>query len=250
MLQNLHYLNKLRRYLGMKDALGAFTALRIKKNGIINLGFLKYPFRIRVNNIADSATFNEVLLRKEYTIPVDFTPKTIIDGGANIGLTSIFFANKYPEASIVAIEPDGGNFNLLRENTSNYPQIKLRRSAVWGHNAHLKVFDPGRGDNSYRVEETSQDDPTAFTAVGIADIMREQNWPVIDILKLDVEGAEKELFTTGYGAWLPRTRVLIVETHDRYIKGTSKAVFAAVSKYNFSCRLQGHNLVFYNEDLN
>jgi FkbM family methyltransferase len=250
MLQNLYYLNKLRRYLGIPDALAAFIALRVKKDGIIKLGFLKYPFRIRVDNIADSATFNEVLLRKEYAIGLDFIPKTIIDGGANIGLTSLFFANKYPGARIVAVEPDGGNFDLLRENTANYSAIKPMRSAIWSHNAHLKIYDPGRGDNSYRVEETTQNDPAAFTAVGIADIMRQQNWSTIDILKLDVEGAEKVLFTTGYGAWLPRTRVLIVETHDRYIKGTSKAVFAAISKYNFSCRLQGYNLVLYNEDLN
>jgi FkbM family methyltransferase len=143
-----------------------------------------------------------------------------------------------------------GNFDLLKENTANYPLVKLRRSGLWSHNVYLKLYDPGRGDNSYRVEETGRHEPGAFAAIGIADIMREQNWSTIDILKLDVEGAEKILFTSGYGAWLPRTRVLIVETHDRYIKGTSKAVFSAVSKYNFSCRLQGHNLIFYNEELN
>jgi FkbM family methyltransferase len=248
MLNQLYYFNKLRRYLGLKDAFSAYNSIRINKTGKIRLSFLKHPLRIRLNNIADSATFNEVLLRKEYLIPIDFQPKRIIDGGANIGLTSIFLANQYPGAEIISIEPDAGNYSLLQENTEPYPQIKPMLSAIWSHKAELRLVDPGRGENAYRVEEAN-DDANGFAAIGIADIMKQQNWDTIDILKLDVEGSEKTLFTTGYEEWLPKVRVLIVETHDRYIKGTSKAVFTALSKYNFSCRLQGYNFVLYNEDL-
>ena len=247
-LNNLYYLNKLRHYLGWKDALCTFNSIRLNKTGVISLSFLKHPFRMRLNNVADSATFNEVLLRKEYEVDLGFQPKTIIDGGANIGLTSVYLANRYPGVSIVSIEPDSSNFELLKENTSSYPNIRPLQSALWSHKATLKIFDPGRGENSFRVEEV-KDGEQGFTALGISDIMRENNWQTIDLLKLDVEGAEKTLFTTGYGDWLPRTKVLIVETHDRWIKGTSKAVFAAVSKYNFSCRVQGYNFVLFNEDL-
>jgi FkbM family methyltransferase len=248
MLNQLYYFNKLRRYLGWEDAFSAYNSIRVNKTGKISLSFLKHPFRIRVNNVADSATFNEVILRKEYLIPISFQPKRIIDGGANIGLTSIFFANQYPEAEIISFEPEAGNYALLQENTAPYTQIAPMLSAIWSHKVQLRLVDPGRGENSYRVEEAN-DGGNSFAAVGIIDIMRQQNWDTIDILKLDVEGSEKTLFTTGYEDWLPKVRVLIVETHDRYIQGTSKAVFTALSKYNFSCRLQGYNLVLYNEDL-
>jgi tRNA1(Val) A37 N6-methylase TrmN6 len=65
-------------------------------------------------NPYDYATFEEVLLREDYNIDFGFEPRTIIDGGANIGLTS-FFANKYPQADIVAVEPEEGNFEMLRK---------------------------------------------------------------------------------------------------------------------------------------
>lgn len=250
MLENIFYLNKLRKYLGLGDAIKAFSAIRLAKTGKIKVKTIKYPFKIRAGNNADSSTFNEVILRKEYTLNLQFTPKTIIDGGANIGLTSLFFINQYPDSQIIAIEPATDNYGILKENVSPYLNVIPIQSAIWSGKTNLKVIDNGRGANGYTVEEAKEVDKDTFTAIGIVDIMKKQNWERIDILKLDIEGSEKQVFEKDYEYWLPRTKVLIVETHDRFVKGSSKAVFATVSKYNFSCRLQGFNLVFYNEDLN
>ena len=71
----------------------------------------------------------------------------------------------------------------------------------------------------------------------------------IDILKIDIEGAEKELFSSGFENWLPRTKILFVEVHDDMKKGSSKSVFNATSKYNFRFTMQHENLVFINEDI-
>lgn len=248
MFNSVYYLNKLRQGLGFAAAVKAFIGLRITKTGKIKAPFLKHPFRLRVDVGADNATFNEVILKQGYDLELKFVPETIIDGGANIGLTSAYFANQYPGAKIVSIEPDTDNFNLLKENTKAYSNIKPLQSAIWSKKTHLKLIDKGLGANAYTVEECGNE-AGAFFATGIADIMREQNWETIDLLKLDVEGSEKEIFRAGYEEWLPKTRVLAVETHDRFLKGTSKSVFLAVSKYNFSCRIQGYNLVFYNDDL-
>lgn len=248
MLNSLHYLNRLRQSFGIADAIRAFINLRITKTGIIKVPFLKYPFRIRLNNHIDRATFHEVILRKEYFLELKFHPKTIIDGGANIGLTAVYFANEYPDAKIVSVEPDTDNYNLLKENAAPYPNITPVQSAIWSKKTWLKLVDTGRGANSFTVEECTEQ-PGAFYATSIIEIMKQQNWDVIDLLKLDIEGSEKEIFTNGYEEWLPKTRVVVVETHDRHLKGSSRAVFTAVSKYNFSCRVQGLNLVFYNDDL-
>ena len=72
---------------------------------------------------------------------------------------------------------------------------------------------------------------------------------LVDILKIDIEGSEKEIFEQGFEEWLPFTKILIVETHDRYKQGSSKAVLKAVSAYNFSLEVSGENLIFYNNDL-
>lgn len=249
MLGQLYYLNKLRRNLGIKNALSVFINFRITKSGIAHVDFIRYPFRNRLNNIADSSTFTEVIMRQEYTLNIPFTPATIIDAGANIGLTAIFFANKYPEAKIISIEPASDNFALLLENTKPYPQIQAIQSGVWSKKTNLRLIDNGRGANSYSVAEAEIADKHTFPAISIGDIMQQQNWPTIDLLKMDVEGAEKELFSNNYERWLPKTKVLVVETHDRFVKGSSRPLFAAISKLNFSCKLQGFNLVFINEDL-
>lgn len=247
MLNQLYYFNKLRKYLGWGDAFSAFKGLRINKSGVVKVSFIRHPFQIRVGNTGDSATFNEVVLRQEYDIDIALTPKTIIDGGANIGLTAIYFASKYPEAEIISIEPEPENFNLLQENTAPYPQIKAIQSGIWSHSAHLKIIDSGKGSNAFTVEETNE--LGSLPANSIAGLMQQQGWDTIDILKLDIEGSEKHVFSENYDQWLPKTRVLVVETHDRFVKGSSKAVFNAIGQYNFSCRIKGFNLVFYNNDL-
>ena len=249
MLNQLYYLNKLRKHLGFKDALNAFLALRIKNTGQIKVAFIKHPFRIRLNNKADSATFNEVILRQEYLLKLPFTPKTIIDGGANIGLTSIYLASRFPQAEIVSIEPDSENFKLLSDNTSRYPNITPIQSAIWHTSTYLRVYDTGLGANSYRVEESAAEEQGAFKAMGISDIIKQKGWDTIDVLKLDIEGSEKQVFADGYEEWLPKTKVLMVETHDRFIKGTSRSVFKTMALYNFSCLLKGFNLLFINDDL-
>ena len=60
---------------------------------------------------------------------------------------------------------------------------------------------------------------------------------------------QKEIFSNGYEEWLPKTKILIVETHDRFTKGSSKAVFTAISKYDFSCAIKGFNMIFTNQEL-
>ena len=70
----------------------------------------------------------------------------------------------------------------------------------------------------------------------------------LDILKIDIEGAEHELFKNNYDTWLPNTRCLIIELHDRMRNRSSQNFFKAISKYDFSYSHQGENLVFINNN--
>jgi hypothetical protein len=79
--------------------------------------------------------------------------------------------------------------------------------------------------------------------------MKEQQAAILDIVKLDIEGAEKAVFESNYEDWLPKTRLLIIELHDRMQPGSSKALFNALTRYNFSCETKWENLLLYNNDL-
>ena len=68
----------------------------------------------------------------------------------------------------------------------------------------------------------------------------------IDIIKIDIEGSEKEVFAIHTDLWLPKTKTLIIELHDRIVPGCSKTVFKQISKYDFSMEIMGQNLLLNN----
>jgi len=239
---------KLKQYLGFTAAAKIYRQLKTGSLSGIKMKGLRHPFAMR-NNPSDYATFMEVLVRKEYSIPFPFTPNTIIDAGGNIGLTAVFFANQFPTATIITVEPDKNNFAVLSKNIAPYKNISAINKGIWTHTSFLNVIDTGRGENSFIVEEVSTPTATTAEAIAINEIMQQQQWKTIDLLKIDIEGTEKNIFEKGFEQWLPYTKVLFVETHDRMKKGCSAAVFKAVSRYNFSCTVAGENFLFTNDDL-
>ena len=237
----------LKRYLSFGEAASVYLKMKTGNWNNFDLKKLKHSFSLR-NNPFDFATLEEVILKEEYNLNIKFNPSTIIDGGANIGLTSVFFANKYPQADIVAVEPEEGNFEMLSKNTKKYARIGLIRAGIWSHPAILSVIDEGKGNNSFTVIEVLSPQADSINAISIYDIMQERSWDTIDILKLDIEGAEKNVFGKDFEKWLPMVKILIIEFHDRMIEGCSSTVLKALSNYNFSSERKGENTIFYNKE--
>jgi len=236
----------LKKHLSFGEAASIYLKMKTGNWNNFNLKKLKYSFSFR-NNPFDFATFEEVILKEDYNLTINFNPSTIIDGGANIGLTSVFFANKYPNADIVAVEPEEGNFEMLKKNTKNYGRISLIRSGIWSHSAILSVIDEGKGNNSFTVAEILSPKVDSINAISIYDIMQERSWDTIDILKLDIEGAEKNVFEKKFEQWLPRVKILVIEFHDRMVEGCSSTVLKALSNYSFRSEIKGENTIFYNK---
>jgi len=226
---------------------GLIIYFRLKQSGRRSIGVpgIKHPVILRAGK-ADKITFREIFMRREYAIelPVSLKPEFIIDGGANIGFTSVFFANRYPGARILSVEPDAGNYQTLIENTRPYPGITPVQSALWHRRETIHVVDHGYGERGFMIEREAAG--ITLQATSIPDLMAEYKLPHIDILKMDIEGSEKEVFQEGYEQWLPRTRCLIIELHDRMKPGCSAAVFKAITRYDFSLAIRGENLIFIN----
>jgi FkbM family methyltransferase len=72
-------------------------------------------------------------------------PPVIIDAGANVGLCAVFYANRFPDARIIAIEPEPSNYEMLKKNTAPYPNITTVHAALWKENGPLRLFDTGEG---------------------------------------------------------------------------------------------------------
>src|SRR5215475_12556495 len=71
--------------------------------------------RLRIRT-TDPLLYEHILLEREYAFDLPFSPKFIVDAGANIGMASIYFARRYPGAKIFAIEPETSNFAILLKN--------------------------------------------------------------------------------------------------------------------------------------
>ncbi len=96
-----------------------------------------YPLFLRTDT-SDEPTFRQVFMNIRYEIDLPSEPKTIIDGGSNVGYASVFYSKKYPNAQVLAVEPDSSNFEMIEKNTVPYPNIQKIKSAIWGKTALFK----------------------------------------------------------------------------------------------------------------
>lgn len=233
---------------GTLNGIKLYMNRKYRKTSVVKFPFLKYPAHFRgQHHKSDLMMFGQIFYSKEYDINVPVDPKIIIDLGANVGFASVYFANRFPSAKIVALEPDNDNYKLACKNVERYDNIQLLHGAIWNREEEIHLVDKGKGEGAFSIAAGKGANVVkAFTIKGLMEMM---STDFIDVLKIDIEGAEKEIFEYGYEEWLPVTKIIIVETHDRYRKGTSKAVLSTISHYDFSLELSGENLVFYNNNL-
>jgi FkbM family methyltransferase len=210
------------------------------------------PVRLRLNT-SDVPTFLQVFTRQEYAIEFPEAPVYVMDLGANIGLAAAWFVGRFPGARIVCVEPDRDNYGMLVDNTRDYPDVLALHAAVWPEPGRLEVVrakPDGTPLGAWGVQTRALAGPGAggeadhVPALTIPEIMRRAGFPRIDLLKVDIEGAELELFSRGAEDWLPSVRYLVVETHDRFRPGTTAAVQGALAGQGFEQRRSGENLVF------
>lgn len=241
-----HRVESIRRYI---RALGAGPGIRAeaaarRKNGIFAV---KLPHGRQVwlrGGTSDSTVFEDVFITQHYKIPdyVPLSPSRIVDAGANIGLASLYFAGRWPEAEIVAIEPEADNFKMLRRNVADLNRITLVEAGIWSNSeVRLAIANPSTS-NKWGLQTKAEPDG-GIAATTIPAIMAGAAWERIDLLKLDVEGAERFLFDDSCHLWLRLVDVLIIELHDRFNDGCSRAFYRAISRYDFRQYLLGESLL-------
>jgi FkbM family methyltransferase len=114
----------------------------------------------------------------------------IIDAGANIGLSVIYFKQLFPAATIVAYEPDPQMFALLTQNTGTYTGMTLHQAAAWTEDTNLTFYTEGSLAGSSEVDFLNKGASTTVAAVRLKDELQKQH---VDFLKIDIEGAENSV---------------------------------------------------------
>ncbi len=167
--------------------------------------------------------------------------KTIIDAGANIGVETARFAVHHPEAQIIAIEAQRRNFNILEKNVKNRKSVFAEFAGLWPINTFLDIESTSVDMQAFKVTETNKN--SSLKSITIPEILHNYNLQSIDILKLDIEGAEYPLFTQGDLHWINKVNVFIIEIGDQDAEGMTQAIFNALSGIQFNSYLCGENLV-------
>lgn len=176
----------------------------------------KIPIYIRTYS-GDFDIFYEIFFRKVYQIPnMLFSPgnKNIVDLGANIGLTSLFFALQYPDAEIYSLEAEGENYKVLEQNVSFLKNIKPKYGAIDINDGKVFLSSPDLSYN-FKVSDKIVKNGREIQAYSMFSFMDLCGINHIDLLKIDIEGLEQSLLQYN-NEWLKQVDNIIIELHEPY----------------------------------
>ena len=196
------------------------------------------PFRF-VFRGSDLSAVREVLRDDEYAFlrPVlnDVSAPIVIDAGAHIGLFSLWILSEKPASRILSIEADPQTYAVLCENialsaVSDSSWRALNRAA-WGDSQPVRFTDEGQAI-SHRVSDTGTISVKGVTLDELVDRIAPDG--EIDLLKVDIEGAEEALLCANPHT-LTQVRNLVVELHPRLCEANRvetllKSSFASIER--------------------
>lgn len=217
------------------------TVLDGKKYIRVSDALLPQPLYLRPYS-SDRSVFLQVLVNKEYKCVADIfnqffrqPARNIVDCGSNIGLTSIYFSQCYPGARFVSVEPVKENLETLKLNfaAAGMTNFRIVEGGVWNEDGMLMLNDTFRDGKewSYNLREAKSSE-SGIQAYSLLKIVSEFGEPV-DILKIDVEGAEKVLFADARyaGSFLGKVKCIAMEIHDEF--GCREQIYDMLAKANF-----------------
>lgn len=193
---------------------------------------------------SDHKVYKQVLIEGELDPLNALAPKTVLDGGANIGLSAVAFATAFRNATIVCVEPDDDNIKMIRRNTARFTdRVFVVKGAMWGHATRLRIENPTGEAWAFRVLE----DPSGqIVAHSIPELIRKFGFDSgFDIVKLDIEGSEREVFS-GELDWMNQTRVVAVELHDWMTPGIGDSARRAFDQSHWSRTQKGEYQFYWN----
>ena len=218
-------------------------------NSNVELYIRKFPS-------SDLKVFGQVFRGNEYKRVVELyqnffgnNPKNIIDAGGNVGYTSVYFKSVFSKINLAIIEPSDANFQMIVDNFSqNNIDANLFKGGLWDKNTNLKIVRDFRDQSDWaiRVEESDfESDLKAFT---INHVLENSNFETIDIFKIDIEGAEKQVFSKNSSLdFLTKTKCLAIEIHDEF--DCRKDITTILENYGFQLTNVGELTIGINQNL-
>jgi FkbM family methyltransferase len=244
-------LTKYRSILSQIERMG--FVIKISGN-IIECASGNLRFGLRKDS-SDLKVFEQIFLKDEYRPVLDcihvnkISINTLVDAGSNIGLTSLFFLRNLQSFKLVCIEPDPKNFQQLEANIPAQAQACLIQKALWYEQKDVFLHNDFRdnSDWSAAVSEQKISDVTVQT-VTLQNVIDDNAINVIDLLKIDIEGAEAVIFDEANDlSFLHCTKIIAIEIHDEF--NCREKIQNILRKYSFVLFETGELTVGINQQL-
>jgi FkbM family methyltransferase len=197
----------------------------------------------------DWQTYGQIFVREEYRFRHSVPPRTIIDLGANVGYATVWYHARYPEARIVAVEPEADNARTARINVDlacgNGGRVVVEETAIWHTDSYVKITNPKGSAWGFKVHEAEAGEQGAFRATTMSAIMDRNGMNTVDLVKIDIEAGERFLFAKNT-EWLDRVNSIVIELHDRKVPGCREPVIAALDQHfvEYDEVVRGENTLF------
>jgi len=232
------------RHFGPARAARRANRATIAAEYTVSLPEIRTPIIVRSSE-TDYRILRQTIGRRESDVRLPSPPEFIIDAGANVGYSSLWFANRWPQARILAVEPDARNCAQFRRNLAEYPQVTLCPGALWPRPATLEILNPDDGSCNFRVEERALDQATSgIRGFTIPELLQRAGVDRVGLLKIDIEGAEVEVLAEAH-QWLDQVDTLMIELHERFRPGCEAVLRAAVAGRDAHYARQGEFDVFH-----
>lgn len=169
----------------------------------------------------------------------------IVDCGAHIGLATLFFNLLFPKSQIESYEPDYENYSLAYRNNFNNKNVRIRNLAVSSTNENIYLNNNPENSSAFNVKRECEDNHTRIiSSTTINDILKNRSDLIPLLIKIDIEGWEKDLFSSNT-EWINKFDYIVIELHDWLFPGKeiSQNFWKTIKLYDFDIDSIGEHLV-------
>ncbi len=251
-------------FLGYKDFKywqPHFNKLVLKNVKVFSDGeYLQYHFEgltifTRIFS-SDSPVLDMVILQEEYKAATDIfllnniSLNSFLDLGSNIGLTTLYVKKIFPNCEVLALEPDEQNFSMINRNVkaNDLNNTRVIKGGVGKKDCYLQDDGGIRNKKEWAHSYTEVDSPTNIVSYSMSSLMKKFPNEEVDFLKIDVEGAEKEIFSDDADiGFLSNVKVIALEIHDEF--DVRNKIYEILKNNNFVILNSGETTLAFKKNL-
>ncbi len=214
--------------------------LNVCSKSKIRLFVNKKPFYLRIGS-SDVSVFEQIFIDEEFSFINKYSIKKIVDLGANIGVSACYFSMIFPDAEIHCVEPDRGNFEMLKINTSAIKNLRLKCGAILGETGSATLSNKVSKNNEWGYQ-FKIDKKGKVACYSFPDFLKNNQIDNADLLKIDVEGAEFEIIKNISDEDLKRFKIITIEIHCK--EKNNNEIVERMTKVGWKNEIIGELTVF------